>query len=98
MSQETELKQLLKQEAALLEQLCAVRVTIKELQTDIVFAKYRLVANKTILTDHGKIYRFSSIDRLNGTDKPWVWASPVKKDSTFGKPTRRLFNDWEMVK
>lgn len=98
MSQKTELDELLKQEATLVDQLYAVRVTIRERQLDVAYKTFGLLPDKTVLSCRGKKYRFHSITRVWENSKPWVVGALLKKDNTRGSPTKHLYDNWEVVK
>lgn len=64
---------------------------------------YSLAPDVIVKTPGGKLHkavRFEhvSLGQEEKWNRPWVIASPQKKDGTFGTAQRNLFRDWEIVK
>jgi hypothetical protein len=88
------------QEGVLEKQLEDVIHEIRELRASQAKLQHGVVCG-SIVSSRGKTYKVSMIDMgisFDGKRKPWLRGFVQKKDGTFGKVERCIFNDWVMVK
>lgn len=62
-----------------------------------VYLAFGVRVGSVVEDPEGRRYRVVKIDRWWGDDeKPWLVGNPTKKDGTFGKAERNIY-DWTLV-
>ena len=88
---------LLYQEEQLRNKLSKVTVAIREEQLLEAKNKYGVEIGAIVKDRSGKEYRITKVDVRSWDGFPWLEGNPRKKDGTFGKARRCLYNSWEVV-
>lgn len=90
-------KELAIKESEMFHLLSKIRHELRETQLAIIKEVFGLFPGKIVKDREGKLYKVAQIKPIqNG--KPWVTGNPIKKDGTFGKSDKVLYDYWDISK
>ena len=79
----------------LVDDLKLAKHNLKVLEIQQVKQEYEIDVGTIVKNEKGQKFKIVSIDP--SLCKPWLVVNPEKKDGTFGKSMRNLYDCWEKV-
>ena len=91
------LEELEAKEREIVSALNAIRGEIREERLKIAKDKYGVDVGSVVVNNNGVRFLVVEIEAKSFLGKPWLSGNPEKKDGTWSKAVRNLFNDWDIA-